>query len=164
MATDSNRESNESLYQQIQQLEKEKEELERKNKERQLLEQKLRELHGEVSSLRSGDSPIASTPQRASSARSPVISSPSRGHHDDRTAGGEQDLDSALQESRDSIHRLFTSQTKTPLPRATNGQQTNSSNKDGTSDSSSDSEKGINIIIITFKIIQWTLLVFLLFC
>ena len=149
MATDSNRESNESLYQQVQQLEKEKEELERKNRERQLLEQKLRELRGEVSSLKSGDSPIASTPQHTSSAKSPVTSSPIRGHHHDDASGGEDsehDLDSALQESRDNLQRLqsrlFSSTPKAVLPGATKGPKVNRRDQERASESSSDSEKG----------------------
>ena len=151
MATDSNRESNESLSQRIQQLEKEKEELERKNRERQLLEQKLRKLHGEVSSLRSGDSSLASTPQRTSSAKSPVISSLSRGHQDGEVSDGEgsgHDLDSALQESRDNLQRLqchlFSSPPKAVVPGATKGQRFNNRDEERISGSSSDSEKGTN--------------------
>ena len=145
MATDSNRESNESLYQQIQRLEKEKEELERKNRERQLLELKLRELRGEVNSLKSGDSPIASTPQRTSSARSPVTSSPSRGHHRDDASSGEDsehDLDSALRESRDNLQRLQSRLFSSPPKAGPKGPKVNRRDQERASESSSDSEKG----------------------
>ncbi|XP_070178847.1 uncharacterized protein [Littorina saxatilis] len=152
MASDSNRESHESLLQEIQRLEREKEELERKNKERQLLEQKLRELRGTVTSLKSGDAPVASTPIRENSSPSPRVNSASSGFHEDGFGEGRNDLGSVLHEGRENLQhlqdRLFGSASSS-TPRSSGATRTPrvSRDKDVSAGSSgSDSEKGEDVM------------------